>query len=100
MILSDIFNDLIYFIINLINLFIKPIDNLILQLIPDLSNAFTAIGNFFQYISSGLSWALSLTGFSPNTWALIATYFTFKLTAPMTFYVIKLSIAWYNKLKP
>lgn len=100
MILSDIFNDLVYFIVNLISLFIKPIDNLILQLVPDLSNAFTAIGSLFQYISSGLGYAMSLTGLSPSTWALLAIYFTFKLTAPLTFYIIKLAIAWYNKLKP
>ena len=98
--IAEIFNDLIYFIVNLISLFIKPIDDLIFQLVPDLSSCFTAIGSLFSYISSGIGYAMSLTGFSASTWALIGIYFTFKLTAPMTFYIIKLAIAWYNKLKP
>lgn len=97
--LTDLFSGLISLVIGFIQLLLIPIDNLILSVLPDLSNAFTGIGVLFNYIASSLSWVVSLTGLSSATLSLIVAYYTFKLTAPMLFYLIKLAIAWYNKLK-
>lgn len=99
MIIQDVVTFLINFIISFISLILTPIDNIILSLLPDLSNAFTGIGNYFSIISSSIGWAVSLTGLSSATISLIIIYYTFKLTAPMFFYLIKLAISWYNKLK-
>lgn len=87
-------------IISLVSVILTPIDNLILQLLPDLSNALTAVGNFLNLIGTSIGWAISVTGLSNETLSLIVVYFTFKLTAPMMFYVIKLALNWYNRLKP
>lgn len=87
-------------IIGLVSLILSPIDALITNALPGLDSALTAVANFFTYIGSSIGWVISLTGLSSETLSLIVLYFTFKLTAPMLFYMIKLAISWYNKLKP
>lgn len=87
-------------IIGLVSIILSPIDALITNALPSLDNALTAVANFFNYIGSSIGWVISLTGLSSETLSLIVLYFTFKLTAPMLFYMIKLAISWYNKLKP
>ena len=98
--INAILKGIISLIIGLVSLILTPIDNLILTALPDLSNALTAVGNFLNLISNGIGWAVSLTGLSDEALSLIVMYFTFKLTAPMLFYMIKLALSWYNKLKP
>ena len=87
-------------IIGLVSIILTPVDALITSALPSLDNALTAVANFFNYIGSSIGWVISLTGLSSETLSLIVLYFTFKLTAPMLFYMIKLAISWYNKLKP
>ena len=98
--INAILKGIISLIIGLVSLILTPIDNLILTALPNLSNALTAIGNFLNLISNGIGWAVSLSGLSNEALSLIVMYFTFKLTAPMLFYMIKLALSWYNKLKP
>lgn len=98
--INAILTGIINLIISLVSLILLPIDALILSVLPDLSNAFTAIGSFLNIISSGIGWAVSLSGLSSATISLIVAYWTFTLTAPMLFYMIKLALAWYNRLKP
>lgn len=98
--INAILTGIINLIISLVSLILSPIDSLILSALPNLSNAFTAIGSFLNIISSGIGWAVSLTGLSSATISLIVSYWTFTLTAPMLFYMIKLALSWYNKLKP
>lgn len=98
--INAILKGIISLIIGLVSLILTPIDNLILTALPDLSNALTAVGNFLNLISNGIGWAVSLTGLSNEALSLIVMYFTFKLTVPMLFYMIKLALSWYNKLKP
>lgn len=91
---------IIKLIVSLVTVILSPIDTLIETALPDLSNALTAVGSFFSFISQGIGWAVSLTGLSNEALSLIVMYFIFKLTAPMLFYMIKLALSWYNKLKP
>ena len=98
--INAILKGIISLIIGLVSLILTPIDNLILSALPNLSNALTAIGNFLNLISNGIGWAVSLSGLSNEALSLIVMYFTFKLTTPMLFYMIKLALSWYHKLKP
>lgn len=98
--INAILTGIISLIVGLVSLILTPIDNLILSALPDLSNALSAVGNFLNLIAQGVGWAVSATGLSNETLSLIALYFGFKLTAPMLFYMIKLAITWYDKLKP
>lgn len=94
-ILTGVFN----VIISLVSVILSPIDNLIVSYLPDLANGISAIGQLFATIGTSIGWAISLTGISSECIALIVTYYVFKLTVPMFFYLIKLALAWYNKLK-
>lgn len=87
-------------IISLVSLILAPIDLLIESLLPDLSNALTSVGEFFNLVGQSIGWGISTLGLSNETLSLIVLYFTFKLTAPIAFYMIKLAIKWYDKLKP
>lgn len=98
--INAILMGIIKLIVSLVSLILSPIDSLILSALPDLSNALTAVGNFFNLISTSIGWCISLLGLSNETISLIVIYFTFKLTAPMLFYMIKLALSWYDKLKP
>lgn len=98
--INAILTGIINLIIGLVNIVLYPIDALILSALPDLSNALTAVGSFLNLISTSIGWVISLTGLSQETLSLIVVYFTFKLTAPMLFYMIKLALDWYEKLKP
>lgn len=98
--INAILTGIINLIVGLVEIILYPFDALILSVLPDLSNALTAIGGFINVITSGIGWVISLTGLSSETLSLIVMYFTFKLTAPMLFYMIKLALSWYNKIKP
>lgn len=98
--INAILKGIISLIVGLVSVILTPIDSLITSALPSLSNALTAVATFFTYVGSSLGWVISLTGLSSETLSLIVAYFTFKLTAPMLFYMIKLALAWYNKIKP
>ena len=87
-------------IISLVSVILAPIDLAIQSVLPDLSSALTSVGSLFNLIGQSIGWGVSVLGLSSETISLIVLYFTFKLTAPMLFYMIKLAISWYNKLKP
>lgn len=98
--INSILTGIFKLIIGLVSSLLSPIDALITSVLPGLSDALTAVASFFTYIGSSIGWVISLTGLSSETLSLIVLYFTFKLTAPMLFYMIKLALSWYNKLKP
>lgn len=91
---------IIKLIVSLVSVILTPIDNLIQSALPQLSGALTAVGNFLNLISNGIGWVISLTGLSANAISLLVAYYVFILTAPMLFYMIKLALSWYNRLKP
>lgn len=87
-------------VIHLVEFVFTPIDTLIQNVAPDLSNALNQIGGFFNYVNQFIGWAVSITGLSSETLSLIVIFYTFKLTAPLMVYVIKLALRWYRKLMP
>lgn len=87
-------------IISLVSLLLTPIDNLITSALPDLSNVLNSVSGFLNICTQSIGWVISLTGLSSNVISLIVLYFGFKLTAPLLFYMIKLALSWYDKLKP
>ncbi len=87
-------------IIGLVTLLLKPIDIAIASVLPGLSSAFSGVANYLNIIGSGIGWGISATGLSSSTLSLLVAFFTFKLTLPVSFWLIKLAIKWYDKLKP
>lgn len=98
--INAIMQGIMSLIISLVSIILAPIDLLIQGVLPDLSSALSSVGNLFNLIGQSIGWGISVLGLSSETISLIVIYFTFKLTAPMLFYMIKLALSWYNKLKP
>ena len=98
--INALLKGIISLIIGLTSTILKPIDLLIASVLPDLSNALTAVANLFNLASQYVGFAISVTGLSNETLSLIVLYFTFKLTAPLMVSTIKSAIKWYDKLKP
>ena len=98
--IGKLLSGIINLIISLVSTIFAPIDNLITSLVPNLSSAFTAIGNFIAICISGIGWVIDALGIPSQLVALLVAYYTFKLTVPMLVYVVKLAIKWYDKLKP
>ena len=98
--INDLFYGLVNIVMGLIKIFLIPIDNIISSFLPDLSTALDGVSTLFNtYIAGSIAWVVSLTGLSHATISLIIMYYTFKLTSPIFFYLIKLVISWYNRLK-
>lgn len=97
--INAIIKGIINLIIGLVDIVLLPIDALILQFLPDLSNAFTLVGDLFEYATNFLGFIVSMTGLSSTAISLIIAYYTFILTVPLLISTIKLAIKWYNALK-
>lgn len=98
--INALLKGVISLIIGLVNIILSPIDALITSALPSLSNALTSVASFLSICTRSIGWVISLTGLSNECISLIVLYFGFSLTAPMLFYLIKLALAWYNRLKP
>lgn len=98
--INFILNGIFTLVINLVNVILTPIDLLISNLLPDLSSALVAIGDFLGICVRSIGWCISLTGLDNKTISLIITYFTFKLTAPLVISSIKLALKWYKAIVP
>ena len=79
---------MINLVISLVNTIFTPIDNLITSLLPGLSDAFTAIGNFIAVCISGIGWVIDAVGIPSQLIALLVAYYTFKLTVPLCMYMV------------
>ena len=95
-ILSAIFGVIIY----LINLLLAPLDLIIDNALPSLSNALTSINSLFDYIISVIGFAINASGLSDISLALIVAYYTFVIGGTFSASVVKLALRWYNALKP
>ena len=98
-ILPNLFYSFINLIISFISLILRPIDLIISAAFPDLSNILSLVGQLLTIISSGIGWAISLTGISYTAINLVVLYYTFAVTSSLAVYTIKLAIKWYDKLK-
>lgn len=98
--INALLQGMISLIISLVNVILLPIDNIIASVLPDLSNSLNSVSHFLQLCLNSIGWVISLTGLSSEVISLIILYFGFSLTAPMLFYLIKLALAWYDRLKP
>lgn len=98
--INAILKGIMSLIIGLVSILLKPIDLAIAAALPDLSQAISAVGKYFQLALQNIGFAISITGLSSTAISILILYYTFKLTLPLTFSVIKLALKWYDKLKP
>lgn len=98
--INAILTGIMNMIMGLVSTLLSPIDSIISNFLPDLSNAISAIGSMFNLVGEYLGFAVSLTGLSSSALSLIVLYYTFKLTVPIMVSTMKTAIKWYNALKP
>lgn len=94
-IIKGIFN----LIIGLVNTLLTPIDSVIAQFLPGLSDVLNAISSFFSYIGQFLNWICSWFHFPSWLITFVIAYYVFKLTVPLAIHTVKLAMGWYDKLK-
>ena len=97
--MSTILTTIFSFIIDLVNLILYPIDALIENFLPDLSNALSSISSFLDLAFSSIGWCINALGIPSLAIDFIIMYYGIKLTAPILFYVMKLCFSWISKLK-
>lgn len=98
--INAILQGIMSLIIGLVSILLAPIDLAISAALPDLSSAISAVGSYFSLALQNIGFAISVTGLSSTAISIIVLYYTFKLTLPVTFYLVKLAIKWYDKIKP
>lgn len=98
--INAILKGIMNLIIGLVGILLMPIDLAIKAALPDLSSAISAVGKYFQLALQNIGFVISITGLSTTAISLLVLYYTFKLTLPLTFSLIKLALKWYDKLKP
>lgn len=98
--INAILQGIMSLLIGLVSILLAPIDLAISAALPDLSSAISAVGSYFSLALQNIGFAISVTGLSSTAISIIVLYYTFKLTLPVTFYLVKLAIKWYDKIKP
>lgn len=83
----------------LVSIILSPIDAIISQFLPGLSNALEYVTNFFDYIGNIIPFVISYTGINTIVLNAFIDITVFILTVPLMVHTVKLAIAWYNKLK-
>lgn len=91
---------LIKLITSIVSLLLTPINNLITELIPDLSKYFSVIENLFNLLFTYVGWFVDALMINTETISLIIIVLTARLTLPLIISTTKLAIKWYNQLKP
>ena len=95
-ILRGIFN----LVIGLVQNILRPIDLLLANSIPAISDLLTGFGNFLSYILGFIPWVLSWFHIPTFLLTFLVYYLIAKITVSQAVHVVKLAIAWYRALKP
>lgn len=97
--INAIINGIMTLIISLVSLILSPIDMLINQFLPSVSDALGYIADFFGTLGSVVPFVLSYTGISPQFITICVDLIVFIYTLPYAVHAIKLAIKWYQSLK-
>lgn len=98
--ISILLNVFLNFVLVVCRLIMLPIDAIISEYLPDVSNMFDSVSRLFDLASDYLSWVINLSGLSNLAIQFIILYFGFKLTVPLSVHVIKFVIKWYQAIMP
>lgn len=96
--IDSIFQGLISFLQNLIDLLLSPINSIIVSIFPTYDQAIITINQMLYYISQPINFLLDASFIFDFTWTYIVTSLIFKVTAKILIYPIKLIINWWSSL--
>ena len=88
-------------VIGFLNIILIPIDIFISNILPaDVLDIFTTINDFIDFIISNIPYVINMTLLPAFIVKVIVDYIIFAISVRYVFYVVKLAIKWYDKLKP
>lgn len=96
--INSLLNGLIEFFKGFLNLILGPIDNLIVQYLPDFSDMLDYVGNFFNIILGFIPWILSWLHIPAIVLGFVLSYWIAKLTLSFLIHEIKLVVAWWDRI--
>lgn len=96
--IESVFNFILNFIMSMVELLLIPLDLIISQFIPDLSEIITSINEYLNLSYTYISFIVDFTFLSSFAVNLLFSFMLFKLTVPVSAYVIKLALNWWKKL--
>lgn len=97
--ISKLLNAIFNLIVSLISLVLTPLELLIENALPSLSDALTMIGSFFDYVSGFTPVVISYTGLTTATISIIVMLILANLNIPLVVHTVKLAIKWFDKIK-
>lgn len=97
--IKAIINGIFNLVLGLVDIVLMPIDLIIQQFLPGVSDVISSIGAFFNYILGVIPFLCSWFHIPPYLILFLISYWTFRLTVPLLVHAIKNAVAWYNKLK-
>lgn len=83
----------------IINVLLIPIDAIINALIPNFGQLSTSIVNFFNLALTYIGNAMSMLGINSVVVGMLIAFWTFKLTAPVGMWLLKLIFKWWHAVK-
>ena len=86
------------FAINCINVLLSPIDNLITQYLPDLSNSLTSISGLFSMGLNKVGWFIDASFLESSTIGIICTIGIARLTISPIVSLIKVIVHWWDSI--
>lgn len=89
-----------FFIKSLVGAILSPIDSLLYDSLPELSNIIASVGQYFSWAVGFINWLLSWLPLSATTFNFIIAIWLFKLTVPVIVEAVKLVVKWWHALAP
>lgn len=98
--IGKLLNGVFKLVISLVTTLLAPIDTLIENSIPALSDGLNAVNSVIDFVVNSIGYVIDASGLTDVAILLIVGYWTFAITATLTISVIKLAIKWYQALVP
>ena len=87
------------FVIYIVNLILLPIDAIISSMIPNFVDLAGYINSALNVASQYIGYCLDSLGMYSSTVYLLVGALSLKIAVPLSIWVMKLAIRWYNALK-
>lgn len=97
--IGKLLNAIFNLVITIVGIVLSPLELLIQNALPDLSNALNMVADFFDYVSGFSPLVISYTGLTTSTMAIIVGLILANMNIPIIVETIKLAIKWFDKMK-
>lgn len=97
-VISGIFTLVMAFVSSLVSLILYPFGLIVQTVMPDLDEALTALGQYFEYAGTYIAWLLDALAIPGIVVTMVAAYYLFVFTTTFGAWSIKLILKWKKAL--